>query len=149
MSYENPVHVGIIPVRRNNLIKLAGLTRGKASDDGFRQLALLSGFVDKGETIEQAIAREGDEELNFLSSPDDWGLLYSSHIPEKNINLVFCLYQRILDVDILAGKPLSAEVLDYQYIDESSKLAFEKHEEAVKRFYAKYAKQFFGPQRAR
>ncbi|MEZ2354875.1 NUDIX domain-containing protein [Caballeronia sp. RCC_10] len=145
MPYDNPhgVAVGLLPVMRSGRIELAGIVRGKFGDDGHGKNALFGGYVDKGESIEQAIAREAEEEIGFLSTPSDWRLMHSRHVPEKNINLVFCLYRSLLETDVLAGTPMSDEVSAFLYIDQSTALAFPLHEEAVRVFYTEYVRLFF------
>ena len=144
MGYNNPkdVAVGLVRVRLDgNPIKLAGIYRGKAGDDGFGKAALGGGFVNEGETIEQAVAREHSEEIGFDSDPANWRLLHSRHVPQHNINLVFCLYGEVLEFDVLKDKPTSEEVSGFLYIDETTKLAFDLHEEAVQLFYSKYLRE--------
>jgi 8-oxo-dGTP pyrophosphatase MutT (NUDIX family) len=145
MPYDNPhdVAVGLLPVMQSGRILLAGIVRGKLGDDGHGKNALFGGYVDKGESIEQAMAREAEEEIGFLSTPGDWRLLHSRHVSEKNINLVFCLYRRIIETDVLAGTPISDDVSAFLYIDSSTALAFPLHEEAVRLFYAQYVSLFF------
>jgi ADP-ribose pyrophosphatase YjhB (NUDIX family) len=144
MGYNNPkdVAVGLIRVRFDrHPIRLAGIYRGKAGDDGFGKPALSGGFVNPGETIEQAVAREGREEIGFVTDPSKWRLLHSRHVPEHNINLVFCLYEEIVEVDILKDAEVSEEVSGFLYIDQTTALAFNLHEEAVQLFYSKYMRE--------
>jgi ADP-ribose pyrophosphatase YjhB (NUDIX family) len=146
MVYDNPhdVAVGLLPVKRLEGLALAGVIRGKSGDEGHGKPALFGGYVNKGESIEQAVAREGAEEIGFRSSASHWRLLHSRHVPEHNINLVFCLYARVVQSDVLAGKPQSDEVSGFLYIDQSIQLAFPLHEEAVRLFFEEYATLFFG-----
>jgi ADP-ribose pyrophosphatase YjhB (NUDIX family) len=141
MGYNNPkvVAVGLVRVRFDrHPLRLTGIYRGKASDDGFGKPALNGGWVNEGETIEQAVARETREEIGFNSDPSKWRLLHSRHVPQHNINLVFCLYDEIVEVDILKDAQVSEEVSGFIYIDKTTKLAFDLHEEAVQLFYSKY-----------
>ena len=142
-EFENPIDaaVGLIPVVHSGVIKLAGIIRGKATDDGFGKAALVGGYVNKGESIEEAIAREAQEEIGFGSSPDAWRLLHSRHIQGKNINLVFCLYQDILKTDILLNTVPNEEVARGIYIDDRTPLAFPLHEEAVELYYSRYQRK--------
>lgn len=139
-DFENPIDaaVGIIPIKHAGSIKLAGIIRGKATDDGFGKAALVGGYVNKGESIEEAIARETREEIGFESSPDAWLLLHSRHIHGKNINLVFCLHRDIVETDILAHASLNEEVSGFVHIEEETSLAFPLHEEAVRLYYSQY-----------
>lgn len=141
MDYENPkdVAVGLLRVRtRAGVIRLQGIYRGKAGDDGFGKAALFGGWVNKGESIEQAVAREGEEELGLVTDPAKWRLLHSRHVPAQNQNLVFCLYKDIIDEAQMADAPLNAEVKGFLHIEVDTKLAFPLHEEAVQLFYSKY-----------
>lgn len=139
-DFENPIDaaVGIIPLRHSGSIKLAGIIRGKATDDGFGKAALVGGYVNKGESIEEAIAREAQEEIGFKSSPEAWNLLYSRHVSGKNINLIFCLHREILEVDILTNAVLNEEVAGFVRIEKTTPLAFPLHEEAVRLYYNQY-----------
>lgn len=51
--------------------------------------ALSSGYVNSGETWQQAAARELQEEVNVVSSPDDFHLVDVDHSTNGNI-LIFC-----------------------------------------------------------
>lgn len=144
MDHNNPTHVavGLFRVRTlAGLIRLQGIYRGKAGDDGFGKPALPGGYVNEGESIEEGVAREGNEELGLVTDPAKWRLLYSRHIPQQNLNLVFCLYEDIIDEAHLANAPLSEEVSGFLHIDVDTKLAFPLHEEAVRLFYSKYAQE--------
>lgn len=141
MGYNNPkdVAVGLLRVRTKlGAIRLQGIFRGKAGDDGFGMPALSGGWVNEGESIEQAVAREISEELGLFTDPSMWRLLHSRHIPQQNMNLVFCLYEDVIDEALLEDAPISEEVSGFLQIDVDTKLAFPLHEEAVKLFYSKY-----------
>jgi ADP-ribose pyrophosphatase YjhB (NUDIX family) len=139
-EFNNPIDVavGLIPVMRSTQIELAGIIRGKAADDGFGKAGLVGGFVNEGESIEVAIAREAEEEIGFKSSSQTWRLLYSRHVPGRNLNLVFCLYRNLIQADILATASPSDEVKGLLYITQATKLAFALHEEAVRLYYSRY-----------
>lgn len=141
-EFNNPVDVvvGLISVERptdtHNM--LVGITRGKQGDSGYGKIALPGGFVNPGESLEEAIVREVKEEVGFETEPVAWALTHSRHLKDKNINLVFCLYRFVIKSDVLASAVPNAEVSAFSYIDGMTKLAFPTHEEAVRIFYARY-----------
>lgn len=140
-EWNNPatVAVGLIPISRTYEVPaLAGIIRGKVGDDGLGQIALVGGFVNEGESIEAAMVREVEEEISFKSTLAIWSLLYSRHVPGKNLNLVFCLYRDYVQPEILTTATPNEEVAGFAYIDRMTKLAFPLHEEAVCLFYEKY-----------
>jgi 8-oxo-dGTP diphosphatase len=131
--YRNPivVAVGLIPVWRNGRVEVCGVIRGKKGDDGLGQIALVSGYINEGESIEQGMSRETSEEIQLDTDPNGWWLMHSRHIPGKNLNLVFCCYGELFKTDILATSTPSEEVSGFMYINKETKLAFPTHAEAV------------------
>jgi ADP-ribose pyrophosphatase YjhB (NUDIX family) len=139
-EYNNPVAVvvGIIPTTCSERLRLLGIIRGKPGDSGYGAIALPGGFVDPGESLEEAVAREIKQEVGFETKASSWDLLYSRHVPAKNINLVFCLYRDYVRTDVLADAKPNEEVSGFSYIDDTTKLAFPLHEEAVHQYYDIY-----------
>ena len=145
-QYKNPVSVcvALIPVNLTGPIgdeRLAGIIRGKSSDDGYGKLALPSGFNNEGESFVETMIRELREEIQFETDAADWKLLYSDHIPGANLNLVYMLHTKIMRSNIFEASQVNEEVKGFKYIDRGDHLAFPLHERAVESYYAKYRRE--------
>lgn len=135
IEYNNPVPVAValIPVWvRGEGIELLGVVRG--IEPGLGGVALPGGYVDEGESIEQAMAREVREECGIYTLPSEWRLV-SSHITPQNRVLVFGILSRILSMtDVPFERPPCREVRGLARICETTGLVFPSHETVARRY---------------
>jgi len=128
MSYNNPVPVAVNVVtvqKKDGTIGLLGVERGIEPYIG--GLAFPGGFVNQLESIEQAAAREFDEEVGIKSTPDDWRILLSRITPNNRV-LVFCGYEETIAEDDVAKMVPNDEVKSFVILDPTSKLCFSLHQ---------------------
>jgi len=136
-TYNNPIPVAValIPVRVDDDIKLLGVVRAK--DDGVGELALPGGYLEGLDYVELAASKEVSQEVgeDIAIPPEDWQLFMSRTAPNGRL-LVFALLNRVLEGDVLQDRlPACDEVSGYGYISVDTPLAFDLHEQAVKKFY--------------
>ncbi len=132
VDYDNPVPVAVSLVwladstgRRSGLL---GLYRGTAPGRG--GLAFPGGYVDPLESIEQAAARELEEETGVKTAVSDWRLLRSHTTPANRV-LVFCEYACTLSEDIVHRLAANAEALGFSCINGSEPLVFPLHQQVA------------------
>jgi ADP-ribose pyrophosphatase YjhB (NUDIX family) len=135
IEYKNPIPVAValIPYRtQSGDIELLGVIRGNAPGRG--GVALPGGYVDNGEAIESAMAREVEEECGLTTQANEWQLV-SSHITPENRVLVFGGLRRILSLNEIAfDRPPCPEVLGLTSINMSTTLVFPSHQAASRIF---------------
>lgn len=72
MSFSNPVPVAVAIVPYKN--KLVGIRRGIEPRKG--QIAFPGGYINSGETFQQALSRELFEETGLTVSEDAWEVFH-------------------------------------------------------------------------
>lgn len=129
ISYLNPlpVAVALVPILGQGLLVVR---RGIPPKLG--ELALPGGFIDFGETWQQACAREVFEETQLQLDPahvsDHCVLSTPSNV------LVFGLFEAI-SPDALPPFTPTSETTERAIISHAQELAFPLHTEAVKRYF--------------
>lgn len=90
-SYKNPIPivVSMIGVEIDN--KMGILIQQRGIEPGKGEWALPSGYINHGETWEEAAVRENSEEMGFVSTVDDYRL-YGLRKPASGNMLIFCTY---------------------------------------------------------
>ena len=133
IKYFNPIPVAVSLIRINDdgIIKFLGVLR---KDN--QMLALPGGFQEL-EDISDCAKREVYEEtgLDLTGSYHEDVLVLT--VPNKNRNLMFMLYNDIVDKSEINFNYSSNETEKPVLIDETSKLAFPLHEKAIKYFINK------------
>jgi 8-oxo-dGTP diphosphatase len=123
-----PVAVGLIRVLQGNEIKYLGVVR---SLDPVGGLAFPSGYVEKGESIEEAVAREVLEETGVSTQASDWRLTHS-RTNAGNRALIFCELIPVKTVSqVLPKFVANTETSGTLLLDASSVLCFPLHQEAL------------------
>ncbi|MCZ4123011.1 NUDIX domain-containing protein [Streptomyces sp. H39-S7] len=133
-AYRNPLPVAIalLPVRDGTGTGLAVIRR--TIEPGRGLLALPGGFIDHGETWEQAVVRELAEETGIAAAAADPVLADTLTDPEGGFLLVFGL----LPLREAAGLPASVptdETEGWEVLRAPAELAFPLHTLAVHRWF--------------
>lgn len=128
-TYVNPIPVsvalvpidgGLLAVRRN-IEPRKGL------------LALPGGFIDLGESWQQAAAREVQEETGLLIKHEEIVLFDTLSAPDGTV-LVFGLLQTQQKIALPAFEA-NAETQELQIITQAQELAFPLHTQVIKRYF--------------
>jgi ADP-ribose pyrophosphatase YjhB (NUDIX family) len=132
-AYGNPIPVVVVlaPVADGH----GGLIAIRRGQDPYRgRLALPGGFVEHGETWQQAAARELREETGIAVRPDDVQLFQVASALADNTLLLFALTPPLQSTALPPFQP-SAEVAERLVLREAAPLAFPLHEAAVRAYF--------------
>jgi hypothetical protein len=133
-SYKNPIPivVSIIGVGEHGtslLIQQRNIEPKKG------EWALPSGYINFGESWQEAAVRENKEEMNFDSVPEDYEL-WGIKRPLSGNMLIFCKYKRLIYKEpILQLFKPNEEVIAIDFYMGNSELAFPTHNECVKEYF--------------
>jgi ADP-ribose pyrophosphatase YjhB (NUDIX family) len=129
--YRNPLPVAvlILPVGRGLLAVR------RAIEPGYGKLALPGGYINYGESWQQAAARELDEETGIRINPE--GIeLFGVHSAADSTLLIFGRAKRIAARDLLEFRPTD-ETSERVILSGPQSLAFDLHERIVTKFFAR------------
>lgn len=135
-SYSNPipVAVAIIPVYLDK--KWGMIIQQRNHDPKKGEWALTGGYMEDGETWQQTISREIEEELGLNMPASDFTLSNVEHSTNRSQILIIGIGKAILSFKDIKFS-LSSEVQDVKIIYEEMELAFPSHTDAVKKFFYK------------
>lgn len=119
--FRNPAPVAVVVVPVDGGV----LTVRRAIPPRIGELALPGGFVDYGESWQQAACREVLEETNLVIHPDGLSLLELISVPEGNM-LIFCRAQP-LTKDQVDLSFRNSEVSEMLILYSPQELAFPTH----------------------
>lgn len=97
--------------------------------------ALPSGYIDFGETWEQAAVRELEEEMGLVSKPEDYSILEVVNASNGNM-LIFCTHNDGVKIEDVHFAP-NEEVSDMKLITDpyQTELCFPTHNEQLRKYY--------------
>ena len=129
-TYKNPlpVVVTVLNVWENN--KLGTLIQKRGHEPKKDEWAFTGGYIDKGETWQEAIVREVREELGLETSVDDYLLSDVLSNTDKSTLLVFAICLKTFEKNELNFVP-NDEVTEIKIIHEPIELAFPSHTEML------------------
>ena len=130
MSFSNPVPVAVAIVPYKN--KLVGIRRSIEPRKG--QIAFPGGYINSGETFQQALSRELFEETGLTVSEDAWEVFHIGDSIQSNRILIFGVCKEIQNIDLSFKSEETQEVM---LIDGATPLAFPLHDEAKTKFLTK------------
>lgn len=130
MSFSNPVPIAVAIVPYKN--KLVGIRRGIEPRKG--QIAFPGGYINSGETFQQALSRELFEETGLTVSEDAWEVFHIGDSLQSNRILIFGVCKEIQNIDLNFKSEETQEVM---LIDGATPLAFPLHDEAKTKFLTK------------
>lgn len=134
-SYSNPlpVVVALIPVFPSDIGGHLGVLTIKRNIEPQKGgWALPGGYMDAGETWQQACVREVMEETGILTQEENYSLMHVTSAKNGNL-LLFSNYTRPFCWDDL--KLISnSEVSDFYMVFEPTKLAFPTHTEMLAKY---------------
>ena len=132
VTYKNPTPVSVLLLPVNNGILV--IKRGIAPRIG--EWALPGGFVNDGESWQEAAARETLEESNIVIYPSDISVFDVCSVPNGPI-LIFGIHDYTLDKNDLPMFKKTDETTERDIVIEPIELAFPLHTKMLKEFFNK------------
>jgi ADP-ribose pyrophosphatase YjhB (NUDIX family) len=127
--YPKPVAVAVQPVGTGLLAVRRGIPPARDT------LALPGGYVEVGETWQQAASRELREELGLSTDPDAVRLYDTISAPDGTL-LIFGLFPALSTEDELPAHPPSAEAPGREVLHGPEQLGFDLHTRVANRWFA-------------
>ncbi|MCS6822433.1 MAG: NUDIX domain-containing protein [Microscillaceae bacterium] len=133
ITYRNPIPVAValLPTENQGIITIQ---RNVEPQKG--KLAFPGGYIDFGETWQQALVREVHEETQMQLSPELFQV-FDVHSPPQNASvvLIFGIYQQKLREMDWANFQPTTETSRLVVLQEFQELAFPLHSYVLKRFF--------------
>jgi len=132
ITYSNPIPVTVllVPVEKGILVVRRGIEPAKG------QLALPGGFIETGETWQEAGVRELREEADVSISPDSVKEFMVQSANENRLVLIFGVTRELKKEELTPFIP-NAETLERKIIYAYEELAFELHSLALSKWFQK------------
>jgi len=129
ISYLNPIPVAVVlvPVGDGLLVVRRGINPGKGG------LALPGGFINYGESWQQAAARELQEETGVILPPESIAPIWVASAPDSTL-IVFGLAQPA-SPEVLQSLHPGDETEEVLVVDHPVTCVFSLHQELIRRFF--------------
>jgi len=124
----NPVAVVLQPVDKGLLL----VRRGEKN--GYGKLALPGGFIETGETWQEAAARELFEESNVVVHPHTFRVVDAVSVGNGSLLLMFVLGQALTSDSLKPFEP-NEEALERCITQEAIPLAFPAHTHVMQQYF--------------
>lgn len=137
-SYKNPIPIIVSMVQVKTKKGRGVLIQQRNIEPQKGLWALPGGYINHGETWQEAAARENEEEMNLKSSPDDYNLFDILNSTNGNM-LIFCEKHGAMNekaaLDLLNNFKPNEEVMALDiYYNDGRQLAFPTHNECASLF---------------
>ena len=140
MTWHNPlpVAVALVPVRRKGAA--TGAVTGlvvvrRAIEPGYGRLGLPGGFMEVGESWQEAMARELFEETTIVADPAAIRLFDVHSPPTAHTLQVFGVLPALDEADLPPMVP-NEETLEWLVVTEPQDLVFDTHTRAMADYFA-------------
>lgn len=139
MNYNNPVPVAAVSigVQIQDSIKLLCVVRAKGPAGG---ICLPCGYLDQGESAEQAAVRELQEEVGLVIGAKDLNLRYTRTNDQNKLLIFFkgpLITEREYEMLKEEFEP-NSEILDITVIDDPCLMCFPFHKEFAAKLLTNY-----------
>jgi 8-oxo-dGTP diphosphatase len=135
-TWSNPLPVAVTILNVWNGNKLGTLVQQRGIDPNKGGWALTGGYIDHGETWQQAIVREVREELGLETKEEDYLLGDVMSNTDRSVMLTFCICLKTFFMNEIKFVP-NDEVLDIKIVHEAIELAFPTHTAFLKERFTK------------
>lgn len=132
-TWLNPIPIVVVILPMVNKSKVGVLIQQRAIPPQKGHWALPSGYVDLGETCEQAAAREVKEEMGIDTDPNMYRLFSLTNSSDGHL-LVFLEYRKDLTFDMIGFQP-NEEVSAIDILYTSRELAFPSHTIQIENYF--------------
>lgn len=134
-TYRNPapVVVAIVPVSKHKTL-MGALVIRRNIEPAKGTLALPGGYVDFGESFEQAAAREIEEEVGIVTPASEYRLLEVKTTPSGSSLIIFCGGPIVLWEDVQKAFKPNREVSEVAIALWDAELGFPLHTDALRRY---------------
>ncbi len=136
-GYSNPTPVVVLLIRTiSETARLQYVThvRGIPPEEG--GTAFLSGYVNEGESAEEAAARECLEEIGMATDPSMWNPVLTRTTPSNRMLIFMRLDDVALPEYVLEKFVPNEEVREVSFASQGSKLCFPIHQEILDQLFA-------------
>lgn len=137
ITYRNPmpVVVALVPVfQRDPSAQHGWLIEQRNIEPEKGGWALPGGYIELGETWQEAAARELNEELGLVTRPKDYTLFDVVNSANKNL-LIFCVHTGVFWDDIHFTPNEEVSAIKAPILPEHLELCFPTHNEMWLRYY--------------
>src|SRR5262245_34858021 len=141
MTWSNPLPVAVVLLPVRDPEGQLGLVVVRRDIEPFRgELALPGGFIETGESWQEALVRELREETGFVTDAADVAL-FDVHSSFNGRSLLIFGTLPALPAETLPASAPTEEVTEWVVLTDAQELAFPTHTQAMADFFAGGARQ--------